>query len=304
MRSILAQTHRDLELIVINDGSTDHSSSIADDLASADPRVKVIHQKNMGVISALNVGIAEARGKYIARMDADDISLDRRFEAQVEVLEKHPEIIILGCKSRTIGADDQDTGHETSVPRSNSENFKIIHGSSTVKSFPPSILQVLHPTIMMRTSDIKALGGYSTAFEHVEDYDLYLRAARIGMIATIDELLFLYRLHGNNISINKLDEQEKNAALCDLLRVQEYRRSCADADLKISKMTLSGWAQFRIARRKSRLSTKYLRNLLEAFFLTMRGSFKTSPSITIKISARCLYYFFRFFLDKTVSHGA
>src|SRR5918996_2481069 len=93
--SILNQTFREFEFIVINDGSTDDTVSILDKYEKSDSRIRVYHQENQGMIAALNRGCRLARGKYIARMDADDISLPRRFERQLEFMEGHPQIGIL-----------------------------------------------------------------------------------------------------------------------------------------------------------------------------------------------------------------
>ena len=96
IRSILNQTFRDFEFIIINDGSTDDSISILDKQQKLDSRIRVYHQENQGMIAALNRGCRLARGKYIARMDADDISLPGRLEKQLKYMERHPQIGILG----------------------------------------------------------------------------------------------------------------------------------------------------------------------------------------------------------------
>lgn len=96
IESILSQTYTNFEFIIINDGSTDTSPEIMAKYAEQDKRIKILNQKNSGISTALNNGIAISKGKYIARMDADDISLPERFEKQVQFLENHPDIILLG----------------------------------------------------------------------------------------------------------------------------------------------------------------------------------------------------------------
>src|SRR5439155_11608891 len=96
VNSILDQTFRDFEFIIVNDGSSDDTALILQEYEKIDSRVRVFHQENQGMIAALNRGCRMARGKYIARMDADDISFPRRFEKQLEYIERHPQIGMLG----------------------------------------------------------------------------------------------------------------------------------------------------------------------------------------------------------------
>ena len=104
-RSILDQTFTDLELIAVDDGSTDGSGAILDRLAAADPRLRIVRRPNTGVTGALNDGLAAARAPLIARMDADDVSAPTRLEKQLAYLDAHPDIGLLGCAWTTCPAD-------------------------------------------------------------------------------------------------------------------------------------------------------------------------------------------------------
>ena len=103
--SILTQTVKDFEFIIINDGSTYSCKEYLESLS--DPRIRIIHnEKNLGITKSLNIGLREARGKYIARMDDDDISIPIRFEKQFAFMESNPDIILCGSKKVTIGKKD------------------------------------------------------------------------------------------------------------------------------------------------------------------------------------------------------
>lgn len=288
--SILAQSFGDFELIVIDDGGADASARIVEEAMRRDPRVRLLRQPARGVVAALNAGLAAARGAFIARMDADDVAVSNRFERQIEVLRARTGIVIIGAKARAIGADDSDDGRAPEVappgPR-----LKI--GRSRAARFPPSILSVLHPTIMMRAHELRALGGYRDDFRHVEDYDLYLRAAGIGAIAELQETLLLYRLHGANISLRRLREQERNAAACDLRNVGEARGRRGLPPLSLSRATLNGWIAFRIHRRRRKLGVADRRSLARACRLALRGASRASAAETAHILARCLWYALR-----------
>lgn len=287
IRSILNQTFRDFELIIIDDGSTDGSAAIIETFRLTDPRVVVIAQPNRGVVSALNAGVAIARGAYIARMDADDVSVASRFSRQLQVMQANPRIIILGAKAQTIDGEDVRDGRRAPSARATP---RLLFGNNRTRRFPPSILQVLHPTIMMRTGAIRQIGAYSETFLYAEDYDLYLRASELGLIAEIQEELLYYRLHGDNISLRRLYEQESNAALCDLANVRTIRKRLGMPAQKISPETLLGWATFRRHRRERTLNTSRAGTLYAAAQLTLRGALTTHPAITFRILLRCAFY--------------
>lgn len=287
IRSILNQTFRDFELIIINDGSTDGSAAIIETFRLSDPRIVVISQPNRGVVSALNAGVAIARGAWIARMDADDVSVASRFARQVQVMQADPRIIILGARALTIDGDDVRDGRCTP---SASDTPRVLFRNNRTRRFPPSILQVLHPTVMMRTGAIRQIGAYSETFLYAEDYDLYLRASEFGLIAEIQEELLYYRLHGDNISLRRLYEQESNAALCDLANVATIRKRLGLPAQKIAPETLLGWAIFRRHRRERTLNAGRGGTLYTAARLTFKGALTTHPAITLRILLRCAFY--------------
>jgi glycosyltransferase involved in cell wall biosynthesis len=181
--SILGQTFRDFEFIIINDGSHDETASILQRYERADERVRVYHQENQGIIPALNRGCRLARGRYIARMDADDISLPHRLERQVDYIEQHPEIGILGTWINKIGHDGSVVGSWYPSQNPNVLRWKHFFGGC-----------VCHPSVLMRHSVLGKINYYRAGSAPIEDEDLWLRASAITEFGNVPEILFKYRI--------------------------------------------------------------------------------------------------------------
>lgn len=194
--SILAQTYRDFELIVIDDGSDDASASIIEERAVSDRRIVVLRQRNQGVIASLNRGLSMARAPYVARMDADDVAHPRRLERQIELMERRPEVGVVGTYLRVIDAVGVP-GALIQFPTGAAEVAeRILFGSP-----------IAHPAAMMRRDLIRALGGYRPFYRHSEDYDLWLRVHEVATIDNVPEVLLDYRQHGQNVSRRHAETQ-------------------------------------------------------------------------------------------------
>ena len=187
--SILDQTFRDFEFIIIDDGSTDATASILQKYAKADGRVRVYRQENQGVIGALNRACRMAQGQFIARMDADDISLPHRFARQLEFLEKHQEIGIVGTWASTIDERGSVRGEWCLSP-----NSKMLRWNLFFR------VCVIHPTVLMRREILEKLNFYRAEAIYADDWDLWLRASAITEFSNTPEILFKYRVSGKNIS--------------------------------------------------------------------------------------------------------
>lgn len=194
--SILQQTFTDFEFIIINDGSSDSVKELLNNFCRSDVRIKLFHQENKGLISSLNFGIEKSQGKYIARMDADDISLPERFALQHEFMENNTDVALLGSNIHYIDSNGKifDTFY---YPTSNID----------LKEKLPYSNYFAHSSVMMRTETVKRLGGYSQAYIHAEDYDLWLRFSETSSIANLPNVLLLYRVHTSNISSNNIYQQ-------------------------------------------------------------------------------------------------
>lgn len=187
MDSILAQTFEDFEFIILNDCSRDRTEEII--LSYTDPRIVYLkNEENMGVAATLNKGLEVAKGEYIARMDADDISLPERFEKQVAFLEDNPRVAVLS--SLVLVFDEKGNTRQSGYCVS-SEQMKIDLIFASALS---------HPSVMMRREVIVALGGYDRRFEGLEDYELWCRVSAEHQLAVYPQVLLRYRIHSAQVT--------------------------------------------------------------------------------------------------------
>jgi glycosyltransferase involved in cell wall biosynthesis len=192
IESILAQTFTDFELLLINDGSSDESVKIIEQFT--DPRIRLVHnERNLGLIETLNRGAALARGKYIARMDADDVALPQRLEKQVNFLEQYSGIHVVAAFVDFINTDGEVTGSWSTDRAVNTE--------AAIQAMMPQTNCIAHPAVMIRTETLRQF-LYSPAQKGAEDYDLWLRMLAAGKhIAKIEEVLLHYRIHPASITV-------------------------------------------------------------------------------------------------------
>jgi glycosyltransferase involved in cell wall biosynthesis len=190
IESILNQTYSHFEVLLLDDGSTDQSLAIASTWAQQDARIQVHHHANRGLCQTLQKGVNLAQGKYIARMDADDIAHPERLERQVHYLEQHSDCVALGSAITVI-----DPENDRIVQPSVSQN----HGAIVAELLSWQGARICHPTVMMRTEAVKAVGGYTQEY-HYEDVDLFLKLAQRGTLANLPERLLDYRWHLSSIS--------------------------------------------------------------------------------------------------------
>jgi glycosyltransferase involved in cell wall biosynthesis len=198
IESILDQSLIDLEFIIIDDGSTDNSASILASYRRKDARVHVYHQENRGLSDSLNRGCGLARGKYVARMDADDIAFRNRLALQIEFMEAHPEVAVVGGAVEFVDA----TGKVLTIARYPCENREI-------QSALLDASVLWHPTVLLRKEVFAVVGGYRKI---AEDYDLWLRIAEHFQLANLDAVVLKYRLHPYQISVRKVRQQALGAA--------------------------------------------------------------------------------------------
>jgi len=199
--SILAQSFSDFEFLILDDASSDSSRTIV--RGYDDPRIRLIeNERNLGLTRSLNRGIELARGIYIARMDADDLSKPERLDKQVAFLDAHSECAAVASYSTKIDRDSADVGLAR-TPIDGDEIRKRLRRRNCIT----------HGAVMMRKEVLLRVGRYDEAMERAQDYDLWLRLSEDHCICTIPELLYLWRQHGESISVQHLEEQDRFAEM-------------------------------------------------------------------------------------------
>lgn len=200
VESILGQTFRNFEFIVINDGSTDNTPKIL--RSYHDMRLRVVDfKKHRGLVAALNHGLKKARGRYLARMDADDISLPCRLERQFYFMEAHPAIVACGTFFESFYLDGTRKLKTYSV-NPDEIRCELLFGSP-----------IAHPTAIIRRHALETNGiKYDPNFKEAEDYDFWIKLSKVGKLANLPEVLFLRRVHEKNkclLGISEVDRVTK-----------------------------------------------------------------------------------------------
>jgi glycosyltransferase involved in cell wall biosynthesis len=212
--SILAQTLDDFEFIIIDDGSSDGTPALLKGLAARDRRIRLQSGPNEGVSASLNKGLALARGEFIARMDADDVSLPTRFEKQLRFLQQRSNYVLVGSRCMLIDPDGFPICEKTDIAFDHEEIDALL----LRMSWP-----IVHPAVMMRTDALRKVGGYDTRYRTNQDHDLFLRLAEVGRLANLPEVLLNYRQHFQSIGATKLASQAMTVV--DIVKSAHERRA-------------------------------------------------------------------------------
>ncbi len=224
MDSILNQTFSDYEFIIVDDCSADKTPVILEKYAQKDQRIVLIHnERNLGLTVSLNRGLARVKGKYIARMDADDISLPERLTMQIHYMEEHPDCAVVGTQAVFID-DDGDVLRQSNNPLEHKEiEDRLWRGEGLV---------LIHASAVMRHEAVVKAGGYHKEAGFAEDLDLYLRLAEMRRLANLPDVLFNVRLTPD--SITGLGSEDDDTALyASVVREALIRRGMNPADVEI-----------------------------------------------------------------------
>ena len=248
IESILNQTFTDFEFIIINDGSTDDTSKIVRQYAKQDNRIKFIdNKKNRGFIATSNQCLDVATGEYVAKMDSDDISLPERLAKQVDFLDSHPEYGMVGCMYKKFGMSN-DIRH---LPEK-CLLLDFLYGCQTT-------------IVMFRRSIVEQHNlRYDSDYFACEDYDFYSRFVRYAPIANLQQVLYMYRWHGDNVSILRKQIQQKNTErvrqniLKGVFANEELRQKIGDVTREINqRFWLFGLLPIMRRKQYALIKTKY-----------------------------------------------
>jgi glycosyltransferase involved in cell wall biosynthesis len=194
INSILSQSFSDFEFLIFNDGSTDGSKEVIESFN--DPRIKFFDfSYNQGYVPLLNIGLEKARGKYIARMDSDDIAHPDRFQKQYTFLENNTEYIVCGSRFDLVSVNRM-----VPLPVDNDDiKLKLLY-----------ITPFCHPSVMFRASIFRS-GAIRYSIHHMpfEDHELWVQLSHLGKFKNLPEVLLHYRIHDNNISLRERTEDQK-----------------------------------------------------------------------------------------------
>ena len=212
IESILAQTLEDFEFIVVDDGSTDATAEIAARYAERDSRIVLLrNERNLNLPASINRGICSARGRYVARMDADDWSYPQRLERQVALMEANPVVVISGGAMEICGPS------LTPIDR---REYNLTDVTVRARIFRYSPFS--HPAVIFRTEAARAVGGYDDGLFAAEDYDFYFRIGRHGEFANLPGVVLKLRTHPRSLSRSLSTRQERLTLYIRLKAVVEY----------------------------------------------------------------------------------
>jgi glycosyltransferase involved in cell wall biosynthesis len=203
IQSILDQTFYDFEFIVINDGSEDRTLEILSGYARVDERLIVIEDcKDTGIANCLNLGLSLARGCYIARMDADDISRKNRLRLQVDRFGQDQDLVLCGTNA-VYFAENRRLLRATNFPLAD-RDIRMVGLFEN---------PFAHPTVMIRKDTVSAIGGYDPTYDTSQDYELWVRMLDEGRVANLPECLVEIRRHPHSVSSQRKERQRENTAV-------------------------------------------------------------------------------------------
>lgn len=233
IKSVLNQTYKDFELIIVDDGSTDNTKKVVEEFQKKDPRIKYIWQKNSGgEARPRNMGIRHSKGEYIAFLDSDDEWLPEKLEKQVKLLngDKKTGLVYTNAKILRNSKYSEKTIFELINPKRG-----IIYKDLFLnrdRHFIPTL------TVIVRKNIFEKVGYFDEKLKFAPDYDLWLRIAKHTYVDYIDEVLAIYYIHDSNISKNREGMQR-----CLIQVKEKFLNENLELKISINKRDLKGWYQ-------------------------------------------------------------
>ena len=221
VESVLASEFADFELLVLIDGgTTDGTAAAAAGAAAGDPRVRLIEHAHVTPSVARNIGLQEARGEFVANLDADDAMFPERLGRQIAYLDRHPECVAVGSRALIVDADNQPV--RVGVRAFSHEEIDAAHLAGRGGT-------IMNPTAIFRRQSALSIGGYAADLLTTgEDHDFWLRLAEVGRLVNLPEVLTRYRIHGQNASIGATTNDRRLAVTMEILGRAFARRGITD----------------------------------------------------------------------------
>jgi len=281
VESVLAQEGVDLELIIVDDGSTDESPTMLERFAAADPRVSVIRQDNAGLTRALIRGCAAARGRYIARQDVGDLFLPGKLALQTEWIAGNPQAAMISCGTRFVGPAGEILFEMTDDGGDATKRLRSLDAAEVRGPFG-------HGSVLFRRDLYERAGGYRAEFYFGQDLDLWIRLAELGEHRVLPQLLFEAMFAPDSISGRRRAEQvEATTIILECARLRREGRSEAAAlaraaairphGRRVRARDLAGAHYFVgacLRRRGDPRAERYFRMALKAYPLHVRSALR------------------------------
>ena len=277
VKSVLASTFRDLELLILDDGSTDASVSVATQAANGDPRLRVVTLPHGGVGQARNAGLQHARADLIANLDADDLMFPERLARQVAFLDANPECVAVGARSVVIDAQEQPIRIVGRFFEHEAIDRALLSGNGGALG---------NPTAVFRKATALEVGGYGDHLQTTgEDHDLWLRMAEAGRLACLPDVLVWYRIHAANLSAGPGSRERRlPVTLATLARAYARRGIVGREPKKEPTPPITSWEQ----RCDNALLKYYSGHRVGAAF-TVLGAMLAQPGApTVKSAVRTI----------------
>lgn len=258
IESILNQSFKDFEFIIINDGSTDKTMKILKEYEGKDSRIVLIDQENKGLTKSLNIGIKKAKGKYIARMDSDDISHPLRLQNQLEFLENNQEYGFVGTNVEKIDANGNHIEYNT-TKHTNEEIQKTL---CTRNCFA-------HGSVMINKELVGKILQYDEEFKYAQDYRLWAKIAKEFKVVNLQEPLYKLRLHENSISKEKIEQQSIYAGIVAYEFENDVIVDDLESEVQKNKRLKNKIGKILLMNQQPKLAKKYFSSFSLYYFVSI-----------------------------------
>jgi glycosyltransferase involved in cell wall biosynthesis len=250
LESILSQSYKDFELLIIDDGPKEHNTPVVEKYQKKDKRVRIIkNKKRAGRLKSRNLGLREARGKYIAILDSDDFWCDKdKLKKQVGFLEKNPDYGAIGTAMVLINVKGKELGR-----------IKYPLSDEKIRRFMLSSFQMAHPSVVFRKSLTRKIGLYSESriLKYAEDYEFFLRAGQFCKLANLPDYCLKYRVHPGSGTEKNQFKQRLTVIFLTARYFGKYPGGVSAALKKMATLFLPRKTMDRLIRSKKKFAKIY-----------------------------------------------